>query len=105
MGLGLLNVLLDFPREDPIVLLQANRGRLDDKCLGDFAAFLVGDLDNGTVGDGRVSEKMGLEFCGSDLVTLIIALTILYQKKKIAATVHPAIWELVGTDLDLDKLF
>jgi hypothetical protein len=61
---------LDIARYHPVALLEAYRRRLDNERLGHFPCIVVRDLDDGAVVDSWVSEKMGLELCGSDLVTL-----------------------------------
>lgn len=45
-------------------------GAPDDVGLGDFASAVVGDLDDGAVGDELVGEEVGLELSGGDLVAL-----------------------------------
>jgi hypothetical protein len=68
--LVLLNILLNFASDNAIVLLDANRRRLDDKRLGNLARCLVGNLDDRAVGNGWVGEKMRLELRRCDLVAL-----------------------------------
>lgn len=63
-------MFLDVARYHTVALLEAYRRRLDNERLRHFACIVVRDLDHGAVVDSWVSEEMGFELCGSDLVTL-----------------------------------
>lgn len=63
--LVLFNVLLD--RLDSRHIVRASFGGLDHNGLRDFARGIVGDRDDGAVGDGGVGEDVGFEFGGGDL--------------------------------------
>lgn len=56
-SLVLLDVLFDRLRSSRIV--GTGFSGLDDNGLGDFARCVVGDGDDGAVGDGRVGEEVG----------------------------------------------
>lgn len=64
----LLNVLRN--RAFDFIIGALRLGRLDDIGFGNLARSLVGDLDDGAVGDGRVGEEVGFQLGRSDLVTL-----------------------------------
>ena len=66
-GLLLLHELLDAPPERGLGLFETNLGRLDNKGLGNLAGAVVGDGNDGAVGDGGVVEEAGLEFGGGNL--------------------------------------
>jgi hypothetical protein len=66
----LLHMPLYIPREHLFVILQRDGGGFDDECLGDLTGAIVGDGDNGAVGDTGVVEETGFEFCGCDLEAL-----------------------------------
>lgn len=63
-------MFLNLSRKHAIVLLNTDRGGLDDESFGDFSRALVGYLDDGAVVDGRVGEEVGFELGGGDLVAL-----------------------------------
>src|SRR5436305_11941858 len=44
----------------------------DDECLGQFTGLLVGDADDGAVGDLGMGDQDGLKLGGSDLIALIL---------------------------------
>ena len=63
------DVLVDILR----YLLIRLMGRIigfDDKSFRDFAGAIMRDLDDCTVGDVMVIEKMGFQLCRCDLVAL-----------------------------------
>lgn len=55
-SLFLFDVLGDTALDHGIALLQADRLGLDHESLGDLASSLVGDGDDGAIGDGGVIE-------------------------------------------------
>lgn len=67
-SLVLLDVLLD--RLGGCRIVGTGFSRLDDNGPGDFACCVVGDGDDGAVGDGGVGEEVGFEFGGGDLQAL-----------------------------------
>jgi hypothetical protein len=66
----LFNVLVDA-FSDLLVGLALGLGCFDDEGLGDFASSFIGDLNNGTVVDERMGEKMSFELSWCDLVALV----------------------------------
>lgn len=67
-GLVVFHVLLDGLHG--CLVIRAGRGRLDHDGLGDFTGRVVGDGDDGAVGDSRVGEDVSLEFGGCNLQPL-----------------------------------
>lgn len=66
-------MLLYMPAHSPYDILIRNAlcfVALHDKRQWDFACALVHDADHCAVGDVWVVEKMGLQFCGGDLMAL-----------------------------------
>jgi hypothetical protein len=56
---------------DLLVGLALGLGCFDDEGLGDFASSVIRDLNDGTVVDKRVAEKMCFELSWCDLVALV----------------------------------
>lgn len=67
--LVVLDMLVDFGH-DLITLPRGHRVWDYNKCLGNFAVAFIGNRDDGTIVDDRVSEEVRLELGGSDLVAL-----------------------------------
>lgn len=70
-GLVLLHVQVNI-LEHISVRLSLRLRRLDNKGLGEFARPVVGDLDDGAVGDVWVDEEVGFELGRCDLVALSV---------------------------------
>lgn len=69
-----LDELLDTAADDGVGVLETSRGGVfDDPGEREFAGGVVGDGDDGAVGDGGVFEESGFEFGGGDLEALLIS--------------------------------
>lgn len=56
---------------DLLVGLALGFGCFDNEGLGDFASSVIRDLNNGTVVDERMGEKMSFKLSWCDLVALV----------------------------------
>ena len=56
---------------DDFLCGEVDAGLADDEGLGDFLTIVIGDANDGGVGDGRVGEQHRFEFGGRDLVALV----------------------------------
>ena len=68
--LVLFDVLVDA-FSDLLVGLALGSGCFDNEGLGDFASSVIRDLNNGTVVDERMGEKMSFKLSWCDLVALV----------------------------------
>ena len=75
-----LDVFLDVAHQQAIIILESDRGRLDNESFGQFTRSIVRDRYHSRVGHGRVSQEMCFELGGSDLETLEASVSTAYQR-------------------------
>ena len=68
--LVLFHMLLNLALDHAVVVFEPYRRSLDDVSFGDFPCCIVGNRDDGDVGNGRMCEEMGFELGRGDLQTL-----------------------------------
>lgn len=67
-----LNMFLDLSSDHLVVVFKTYKGRLDNKCFGDFTCCIIGNRDYSTVGYRGMGKEMGFQFGWCYLETLAL---------------------------------